>query len=131
MSEDRRPRHRRDLMGKGRITALLMLYIYTVLCHVYLTHHNGIIRDLNRIQDTAPTNGMLTLEADPVNAPNALKARLLRDDGTDVIPYLRYARVIAIRVRGLRIVGSEVIARRGNAKSRVDYYDQSWIVKPF
>ena len=102
-----------------------------MLCHVYLTHHNGILRDLKRIQDTHPTKGMLTLEADPVNAPKALRARLLRDDGSDVIAYLRYARVIAISVRGLRIVGSEVIARRGNTKSRVDYYDQSWIVKPF
>ena len=102
-----------------------------MLCHVYLTHHNGIIRELKRIQDTRPTKGMLTLEADLVHAPNALKARLLRDDGSDVIPYLRYARVIAISVRGLRIVGSEVIARRSNTKSRVDYYVQSWIVKPF
>lgn len=30
----------------------------------------------------------------------------------------------------IRIVGSEVIARTGNSKSRVDYYGQSWIVKP-
>ena len=102
-----------------------------MLCHVYLTHHNGIIRDLKRIQDTQPTKGMLTLESDPVNAPNALKARLMREDGSEVIPYLRYARVIAISARGLRIIGSEVIARRGNTKSRVDCYDQSWIVKPF
>ena len=102
-----------------------------MLCHVYLTHYNGALRDLKRIQDTQPTKGMLRLEADPANAPNALKARLLRDDGSDVIPHLRYARVIAISARGLRIVGSEVIARRGNTKSRVDYYDQSWIVKPF
>ena len=107
------------------------LYISSVLCHVYLTHYNGTIRDLKRIQDTQPTKGMLTFGPDPANAPHALKARLLRDDGRDVIPYLRYARVIAISARGLRIVGSEVIARRGNTKSRVDYYDQSWIVKPF
>ena len=102
-----------------------------MLCHGYLTHHNGIIGELKRIQDTRPTKGMLTLEADFVNAANALKARLLREDGSDVIPHLRHARVIAISARGLRIVGSEVIARRGNTKSRVDYYDQSWIVKPF
>lgn len=102
-----------------------------MLCHVYLTHHNGIIRALKRIQDTQPTKGMLTLEADPVNALNALKARLSRADGSDLIPHLRFARVIAINVRGLRIVGSEVVARRGSTKSRVDYYVQSWIVKPF
>ena len=102
-----------------------------MLCHVYLTHHNGILRDLKRIQDTQPAKGVLTLEPDRVNAANALKARLLREDGSDVIPHLRHACVIAISPRGLRIVGSEVIARRGNTKSRVDYYDQSWIIKPF
>ena len=110
---------------------VLKLYIGTVLCHVYLTHHSGIVRELKRIQETQPSKGLLTLEADPIYVRGSLTARLLRDDGSDVIPPLRRARVIAINVRGMRIVGDEIIARRGSAKSRVDYYGQSWIVKPF
>ena len=89
------------------------------------------MRELKRIQETQPSRGTLTLEADPKDGRDSPTARLLRDDCSDVIPPLRRARVIAINIRGMRIIGHEIIARRGSAKSRDDYYGQSWIVKPF
>ena len=57
-----------------------------------------------------------------------LRAELITD-GPSVIPPLQYAWVMKVSKAGIAITGTEYIARRPAAKSRVDSYRQTWWCK--
>ena len=47
-----------------------------------------------------------------------------------VLPPIDSAVILRINDRGMLVSGQEVVARRGNAKSKCDYYPQQWVCKP-
>ena len=55
---------------------------------------------------------------------------VIGDEKTNVLPPMVNALVLHINSRGIKIVGTEMIARGRSIKSRLDYYDQIWVCKP-
>lgn len=69
------------------------------------------------------------LQLVPLDANNgrAFRAKLVAETGaTLLLPELHDAQVHRITEHGIKITGSEVIARRSNNKSSADHYRQVW-----
>ena len=112
------------------------LYISTVFCEVFRLNHQGNRLDTESVRTKTPARGALIFEPyseDP--RPGKSRARfrvrlVTGDEKTNVLPPMVNALVLHINARGIKIVGTEMIARGRSIKSRLDYYDQIWVCKP-
>lgn len=91
---------------------------------VYRTRRRGV-----RLPQPAPgVAGHLQLDLWRVRATRQLAAKLTSapDGATLLLPELLAARVERITRSGIVIAGTEIVPRRGTAKSSADRYPQTW-----
>jgi hypothetical protein len=78
------------------------------------------------MQASVGGNLLLTKGLDAANRPT-LKAQLLTDGASLALPSREHARVTRITGNGIAIAGTEIVARRKNAKASADWWPQtSW-----
>ena len=102
-------------------------------CTVYRLYSNGILLPKQHRQ-TQPRVGRLIYAARLRHKQVRLTvftAQLLELRSEDmVLPPIDSAVILRINDRGMLVSGQEVVARRGNTKSKCDYYPQQWVCKP-
>lgn len=91
---------------------------------VYRTRRRGV----RLPQPAAGVTGHLQLDLWRVRATRQLAAKLTSapDGATLLLPELLAARVERITRNGIVIAGTEIVPRRGTAKSSADRYAQTW-----
>jgi hypothetical protein len=75
-----------------------------------------------------PAQGHLLVGVDEISYRTKLRARLVDEKGTEVLPALLDAQLVKVTGNGIVLRGIEVIARRMTRKSATDHYMQTWWV---